>query len=205
MQRRKIILGGAGVALLAVVVLVGWMALGGQHGSMHDADDHAAMMEGASGADGGMSDAAFVAGMIPHHQGAVDMAQVVLERSTRPELRELARQMIASQTAEIALMEGWRSSGAVGTATGGSMGAMMDDGSMMMGGMSADDLRTAADVDRAFLEAMIPHHQSAVMMAEMVAATTTNPDVERLAREIIAAQEREIAQMRQWRSDWFGQ
>jgi uncharacterized protein (DUF305 family) len=208
-------LGGAIAALLVILVaIVGWTAFGGggMHGA-HDADDHAAMMGGSTSMTGGtatakaghgMTDAAFVAGMIPHHQGAIDMAQVVLDRSRRPELRALAKDIIRTQTAEIALMQGWQADGTVGEADSGDMGAMMDDGAMMMGGMSADELRTAPDVDRAFLEAMIPHHQSAVMMAEMVKARNGSPEVAELADGIVAAQEREIAEMRQWLKDWYG-
>jgi uncharacterized protein (DUF305 family) len=58
--------------------------------------------------------------------------------------------------------------------------------------------------DATFVAGMIPHHQSAVMMAEQVKAQTDNPAVAKLADGIIAAQEREIAQMREWRADWYG-
>ena len=65
---------------------------------------HGPMMDGVMADD---PDVAFVRGMIPHHQGAIDMAKIVQEHGKDPQVREWAAQIIAAQEREIAEMESW--------------------------------------------------------------------------------------------------
>ena len=98
----------------------------------------------------------------------------------------------------------WRSSysGMIGPGmmSGGMMSGMI--GNAMMGGAAAGDPNQP--FDQRFLDQMIMHHQGAVMSAQMMIADSARPELRDLAQRIIAAQQREIAQMQQWRNDWYG-
>jgi len=62
-----------------------------------------------------------------------------------------------------------------------------------------------AKYDLRFLNAMIMHHQGALVMAQDALKKSTRPEVQKLAKDIIAAQEKEIAQMQAWRKTWYKQ
>lgn len=67
------------------------------------------------------------------------------------------------------------------------------------------DLGSAdADFDKRFVDAMIPHHEGAVVMANDVLQKSNRPEVLQLARNIITSQQAEIEQMQQWRKAWYG-
>lgn len=146
----------------------------------------------------------FIEQMIPHHEGAIEMAKLAQERSKRPEILNLAGSIIKSQSQEITQMQTWYKSWSgvdvpVNTNVSLGMGRGIMHGGMM-GGKTSDitSLKNTTDFDEAFLQEMIPHHQMAVMMAQMLLAGTDRLEMKQLSQNIIAAQEKEIEQMRSW-------
>jgi uncharacterized protein (DUF305 family) len=72
-------------------------------------------------------------------------------------------------------------------------------------GMMTDpkELATQQPLDKAFIDAMIPHHQSAIDMAQVAFEQTSDPEIKDLALGIVEAQQREIQQMTGWRTEWY--
>lgn len=74
---------------------------------------------------------------------------------------------------------------------------------MTMSDMTADlQGKTGDEFDEAFIANMIVHHEGAVNMAKLSATNAKHEEVKNLSETIIAAQEKEIAEMKQWQKDW---
>jgi uncharacterized protein (DUF305 family) len=154
----------------------------------------------------------FIVMMIPHHEGAIAMAELAESRATHPEIKQLET-IKTTQNQEIEQMQAWYKEW-YGTDVP-TLGPGMGMGHMSMGhrgmghgsgGMMGTDLyalENAAEFDRAFIEQMIPHHQMAVMMASMVLSNATRPEIRELAQSIIDSQSAEIEQMQQWYEEWY--
>ena len=144
----------------------------------------------------------FIVQMIPHHEGAIEMAKIALERSKRPEIISLANGIIEAQQKEINDMSGWYKAWYGTTVPPGGMGGMH------MGSMEGDTAvlagTSASEFDREFIEQMIPHHEMAIMMAQMLQASTQRAEMKELADNIITSQSREIDMMRSWLKSWYG-
>lgn len=148
----------------------------------------------------GNTDTDFARGMVPHHQGAVDMAKVQLQFGTDPELRKLAQWIVTSQQQEIGLMKRWldrrgTSAVAAGAAETDSVKALTAATHAMHEAMNIDYTGNA-DID--FARGMIPHHAGAVAMAEAQLKHGVDAELRTLAKDIILSQKREIAQMERW-------
>jgi uncharacterized protein (DUF305 family) len=168
--------------------------------------DHSKMDGGSGGMvmkDGKYSDERFIDAMVPHHEGAVDMAEVALKNAEHEQIKQLAEDIVSTQEAEIKTLK------SIKQEEFGTSRVPMDMSADQMRGMGMEtDPQSLADedpFDKAFIDNMIPHHRSAIEMAEVAAAETNNPEIKDLAKDIVEAQKREISQMQQWRQQWYPQ
>ena len=179
-------------------------------GMDHSQMNHGSMDMGSNGMarqmvmeNGKYSDKAFIDAMVPHHQGAIEMARVALKNAEHAEIKELTRNIISSQQAEIEELKAIKKE-EFGTSN---VPMEMSPEQMRSMGMMMDpqELANREPFDKAFIDAMIPHHQSAIEMAEVAYEKSKNPRIKELAENIMSAQKREIEQMKQWRKDWYPQ
>ncbi len=146
----------------------------------------------------------FIANMIAHHQGAVDMAKLAQKNTKHQELKSMANDIISAQEGEISKMESWQKDWGYPSTSADNM---MDHSAMgmmdSMAGMTAElEGKTGDDFDKAFVEQMIMHHQSAIDMAAPGEQNAEHQEIKDLTKAIISAQTKEIQQMKQWQQEW---
>ncbi|MEG4224781.1 DUF305 domain-containing protein [Microcoleus sp. N9_B2] len=185
------------------------VAQGGMGGMNHGMNHNMSMDLGPADAN---YDLRFIDGMTVHHQGAVNMAKEVLNKSKRPEMKKIANEMIAAQNREINQMKEWRKAWYAKAdntpmayhAQMGHMMAMTPE--QMQSMMMSMDLGAADDqFDLRFLNAMIPHHEGALVMAEDALKKSKRPEMKKLSEEILTSQKQEIQPMKEWRKAWYKQ
>jgi uncharacterized protein (DUF305 family) len=144
-------------------------------------------------------DVMFAQMMIPHHEQAVEMSDIALDPTVGASdaVRQLATRIKGAQDPEIELMTGLLTGWGKST----EMDMSMDHSSMMDGMLTAGELDAlsslrGADFDRAWMEAMVKHHEGALAMAKDVLEGGSDPAVRKLAEEIVAGQQAEIDEMR---------
>jgi uncharacterized protein (DUF305 family) len=150
------------------------------------------------------AEAGFARDMAVHHAQAVEMAEIVRDKTESDEIRTMAADMALTQQAQIGQMQGWLAVwGLPMTGAEPAMSWMGHPTEGRMPGMASPEeinrLRNASpeEADKLFLQLMIPHHQAAVPMAEAVLERSDRPEVERLASSIVASQKGEIEIMRE--------
>jgi len=154
-------------------------------------------------------DEQFIDMMVPHHQSAVGMAQVALTRAGHRQIKSLARAIVAAQDGEMRQMKIWRMQW-YGSATTPDMGHMplLPGLKTTMNGMSMMHdivvLKTAKTFDKAFIDAMTPHHQLAIEAATLELAHGSHAPLKALALSIIKGQSREEGLMQAYRDLWYG-
>lgn len=227
LSKRSLLVGASAVG--ATLVMVVGCAGGTEAGNADDraqettsqhADGSAHSDAGAQGHnDAGAqghndADVAFARDMVPHHEQAIVMSDIILaKQGIDPRVTELAEQIKAAQGPEIATMQQWLTQWGASAPSGhepSGHGPSGHEGHDMGGDPSAhaamgmmteeqlEQLRQAQGVDaeRLFLTGMITHHEGAVTMAQTQVDTGQSQEAVELAHEIIETQQREIATMR---------
>ena len=163
-------------------------------------DSMTKMNEDMIGMDYNDPDAAFAQGMLAHHIGAVDMAEIELKYGTDAEMRKLAQEIIDAQQSEIEQMKTWLANNPDSKMPTADTKAMQQAYAKGMDAMHGDMMKGIADPvpDMAFARGMLLHHTGAVDMAETQLKYGKNPEMRKLAQEIIDAQQPEIEQMQSW-------
>ena len=208
----------AGAGITSAAVQLGSMtdddAMGDQSGGMGSMMGDGMMSGGMMGEEGmggeGMMgsfdedkpfDLQFIDQMTVHHEGAIMSSEHMISDSKQPELRELAENIEESQSEQIEQMQEWRDewypdAEQTSGMPAGMMDEMMGNGMMegMMGG-SMQEMMGGDATDEMFLRMMIPHHQMAGEMSEKALDEAEHPELENLARKIMAEQKVEIELM----------
>ena len=137
--------------------------------------------------------------MILHHEAAIDMSEVVLAKGSDAQVKTWAQNIITAQKAEIAQMQAMmknlkvpemkKETGEMHNELGESMTTMMDK-------MKA--MTMSGNIDKDFVMMMIPHHESAVTMAEDQLAHGKSLELKKLANKIINDQNKEIKEFKDW-------
>ncbi|MGD9517216.1 DUF305 domain-containing protein [Mycolicibacterium sp.] len=211
--KRLISVGAAAVAAAAAVGACSNTAANGHDmSSMNGSETSSAAS--ATGGDSAPTyndaDVTFTQGMIPHHQQAIAMSDMMLAKSgIDPRVVSLATQIKAAQGPEIETMQGWLTDWNVTTTTSApgtsSMPGMADMPGHDMGGGGAMSDQAMAELQNAqgiaasklFLAQMIEHHNGAIVMAKTeVAAGQFQPATE-MARAIVTSQQQEVDTMQQ--------
>jgi uncharacterized protein (DUF305 family) len=182
-------------AALVVVALAITFALISRSNDNRMNDNH---LSGNSTSEFNNADVMFAQMMIPHHEQAIEMSDLVLAKSgVNPEVTALAQQIKAAQQPEIDTMKAWLD--AWGHPAMGDRGMQHDSGGGMMTDEEMRQLEQASGIDgqRLFLAGMIRHHEGAIKMAQTEIDAGKNPETIDLARNIATSQQKEIDLMRE--------
>jgi uncharacterized protein (DUF305 family) len=148
-------------------------------------------------APAGGYDRAFLTDMIGHHAMAIDMAEMAEEKATHDELRQVAQEIVRTQSAEIAQMRTWLRKWY------GKRNVRPEMHHEDMALMEELEASTGAAFEIRFLAQMSVHHAQAIERAKVAVERAKHPQVRKLARAIVRAQQGEIDQFRNWLVAWY--
>ncbi|WP_298229713.1 DUF305 domain-containing protein [Gryllotalpicola sp.] len=187
-------------ALITATLLLAGCAQSNDMGGMPGMDNGSMPTTPSTGTTAfNSADEMFLTMMIPHHEQAIQMADVILGKDgIDPRVTALAQQIKDAQGPEITTMKSWLKGWGMPypSATPSGMAGMdQGDGMMSQNDMTALENATGVDAARLFLTGMITHHQGAIQMAQSVIDSGHDPKVVALAKKISAAQTAEITTM----------
>ncbi len=158
------------------------------------------------------ADVAFARHMVPHHQQAVDMAELATSRAANPKVKDLATRIKQAQDPEIQLLNGWLKQWGAPSAVS-TPPSVMEHGSTDTSAPGADHgaeagMMTEAEMreleqasggafDRLFLQMMIWHHEGAIEQSKIEVEKGANVEAKALAQRIIETQQKEITEMQE--------
>lgn len=151
-------------------------------------------------------DEAYIADMLAHHEGALNMSEQAMAVTAHEEIRTLASDIVQSQSAELMKMRTWQKEwGYKETMSGGHGshgGAGMDMGGDMVEMENKLQGLKGEEYDKEFLKQMIIHHEQAIEMSQYAEANAKHQEIKDLAKDVITAQTKEIEEMKQWQNEW---
>ncbi len=145
------------------------------------------------------ADVEFAQGMIPHHEQAIEMAEIALDPTVEagPAVRDLATRIKGAQDPEIESMTAWLTAWGqpmqMNSSEGHDMSAM--DGMMSVEEMDSLGMMNGADFDTMWMQMMVRHHEGAIAMAQTVKVAGSSAEVLSLADQVIAGQQAELTEM----------
>jgi uncharacterized protein (DUF305 family) len=182
--------------MLGAILALGLAACGG--------DD-----EGGAPGNAESAERAFLTGMVHHHETAIEMATIAQERGESQFVSDLSSEIISTQEQEMEQMK--------------SIYSRLFDGELEPDPMAHDGLGLSAEeagmthtpetnaaleqanpFDQAFVDEMTPHHEGAVRMAEVILEESDDEEITELAEGIVETQEREVADMNEFREEEYG-
>lgn len=140
-------------------------------------------------------DVTFAQGMIPHHKGALEMAEQATDQASSAEVKSLAARIEKAQTAEITTMSGWLKTWGEDVPTSTESMPGMESMESMEAMPEMNHGSAAEDFDKAFLAMMIEHHKGAVKMATTEKAKGAYGPATAMADDVIRTQNAEITEM----------
>ncbi len=139
-------------------------------------------------------DVRFIDELSRHHKDGIMMSEMAVEKAFHPELKQMAKEMVAAQMAELEMLQGWRAKWYPNVKAWEYKGMEMD--------MSRLESTSGNEFDLAFLDSMIMHHPGAIFLGAEASRRGTHRELRKLGAKIARDQIREVNMMRDWRDMW---